>query len=124
MPQVDELFAWALSGEGRLIAAAILFIMIALIERATIVKAWINFDGWKVGADSADSWMTAARKKLLANFILALSPTAFLIANGEDWRQVLMSAVSIALMAAGVNSNLSSLLPKVMDVKAKTKSSA
>jgi hypothetical protein len=120
-PSVEELFGWALSGQGRLIAAAMLFIMIAVIERVPFVKLWLNFDGWKVAVDSADAWMTSGRKKLLANIILALGPTALLIVNGEDWKTVLMSAVSIALMAAGVNSQLSTLMPKVMDVKAKVK---
>lgn len=120
-PSAEELFGWALSGEGRLIAAAILFIMIFVIERVAFVKLWLNFDGWKAGVDNADAWMTSARKKLIANFILALSPTAFLIANGEDWKQVLMSALAIALMAAGVNSNLRSLVPALMDAKPKPK---
>lgn len=120
-PTADELFGWAMSGQGNLIAAAALFMLIALIERVPFVKPWLGVDGWKAGVDNADSWLTSKRKKLVANVVLAMGPTAMLLSSGADWHEVLWTTLTVVLMAAGVNAKLSSLFPGMMKAKPKPK---
>jgi hypothetical protein len=119
IPSAEELFGWAMSGHANLIAAAMLFWLIAVVERFPFVKPWIGVDGWKAGEDDADSWLTSKRKKMVANLVLASGPLAMLLASGADWHEVVMQTVTIALLAAGVNANLNTILPVLMNAKPK-----
>ena len=106
MAELQEILAWFMSGEGRLVAAAALFALMFLLERVPFVKDFLNYDGWKLGVDSADSWMTRSRKKLASNIILALAPTALMLTTDAPMAEVLSTGLTAALAAAGINSKL------------------
>ena len=98
MPTVSQLMEWMRSGgEGRLIAAAILYILIwALKSHIPIVNNWLQADGPK---------LTSKKKKLLANVVLAMSPVAVVLTDTSQsaWDAILI-AVGVATSAGGIQS--------------------
>ena len=94
-PTIQELFGWASSGSGRLLAAAILFALIVVVKRLPLVGDWLAVDG-------PFSWLTARRKKLAANVLLAMAPAAALLASDAPLSEVAVTAVEVVLIAAGL----------------------
>lgn len=87
MPDVTQLLQWAMSGEGRLIAAALLFIAMWAVKSLPFIKELIN----------------TPRRKQAANALMAMTPAAWLLVEGAPLVEVISTAVSIALMANGIN---------------------
>ena len=87
MPDVTQLLQWAMSGEGRLIAAAALFVSMWAVKNAPIVRDFIN----------------TPRRKQAANTLMALAPAAWLLVQGAPPVEVVSTAITIALSAKGIN---------------------
>lgn len=87
MPEVSDLLKWVMSGEGRLVAAAILFLIMWGIKRSPILKDHIN----------------TPRRKQAANLVLAMAPAVYLLAEGAAPVDVLSTALTVALSAHGIN---------------------
>lgn len=87
MPEVTQLIQWFTSGEGRLIAAALLFVAMWAVKRAPIVRDYIN----------------TPRRKQAANTLMAMAPAAWLMVEGAPPVEVISTALTIALSAKGIN---------------------
>lgn len=108
MPGIQDIFGWAMSGEGRLVAAALLFAVMFALERAPYIKGWLARDS---------GWLTAKRKKLAANILLTMGPTALLLTTDAPLREVLATALTAALSAAGINAKMNAALSKPKTTK-------
>ena len=96
MPSIQELFAWAMSGKGRLIAAALLYTAMWIVKSK--LPYWENF----LAHDSG--WLTSARKKFAAATVLSFAPVAALLGYTDaSFGQVSLEAVTILLSAMGVH---------------------
>ncbi len=99
-----ELLALASSGEGRLIAAAVLYVLFWALQKVPFVISWL-------GTDSG--WLTAKRKKLATNLLLSFAPVIPVLADSsKTLQEVGVTALTIALSAAGLNSMLKSATKK------------
>lgn len=117
---IQEILTWFTSGEHRLVAGGVLFLLMWALEKVPFVKAFLGYDGWKLGEDTADAWLTSKRKKLAANVILAMGPTAVMLTTTDAaTSEVVWTAVTAALTAAGLNAKLNAgkAPPKVTDPK-------
>ncbi len=87
MPDISQILQWAMSGEGRLIAAAMLFVAMWAIKSAPVVRDYIN----------------TPRRKQAANTLMAMGPAVWLMAQGAPPVEVVSTALTIALSANGLN---------------------
>lgn len=87
MPDLSQLLQWTQSGEGRLIAAAVLFLAMWAVKRAPMVRDYIN----------------TPRRKQAANTLMALAPAVWLMVEGAPPVEVISTALTIALSAKGIN---------------------
>ena len=116
---LQEILGWLTSGEGRLVAAALLFVAMFALERVPYVRDFINFDGWKLGEDSADAWLSSKRKKVLANVLLASAPAAYMLTTDAAIAAVMETWLTAVLASAGVNAKLNAAKKSNPDTKAK-----
>jgi hypothetical protein len=87
MPTLDQLLAWVQSGEGRLILAALLFLLMWAVKNVPYVKGLL----------------TTPRRKQAASMLLALPPAVWLLVEGAPAVEVVSSALMIVLSANGLN---------------------
>ena len=87
MPDVTQLLNWFMSGEGRLVGAAALFVTMWAVKSLPIVKDHLN----------------TPRRKQAANTLLAMGPAAWLMVEGAPPMEVLSVAITTALSAKGIN---------------------
>lgn len=103
MPSVQELFAWAMSGKGRLVAAALLYTAMWIVKSK--LPYWEDF----LAKDSG--WLTSARKKFAAATLLSFAPVAALLGYTDaSLGQVGLEAITILLSAMGVHSATKAVL--------------
>lgn len=88
MPELQELLEWALSGEGRLIAAAVLFLLMWALKHVPIVKTKL---------------LTTPRRKQAASLFMAMAPAVWLLVEGAPPVEVISTAVMVALASNGLN---------------------
>jgi len=103
MATLQDILGWFMSGEGRLVAAAILFFLIWALKKLPWVGPWLDEDS---GA------FTSKRKKMAANIVLALAPTALMLTTDASWVDVITTGVTAALTASGLQGKLRALKPK------------
>ncbi len=105
MPTVQQLMEWMRSGEGRLIAAGVLYILMWLLKaHVPVVDKWL---------DTSSGKLTTKRKKLLANVVLAMTPVAVVLTDPEQSiGEALTVAVQVALSAGGIQGFGKALLHK------------
>ena len=87
MPELTQLIEWFMSGEGRLIAAALLFVAMWAVKHAPVVRDYIN----------------TPRRKQAANTLMAMTPAVWLMVQGVPPLEVVSTAITIALSAKGIN---------------------
>ena len=87
MPDITQILNWFMSGEGRLIAAALLFVAMWAVKHAPIVRDYIN----------------TPRRKQAANTLMAMTPAAWLMVQGAPPLEVITTAGTIACSAMGIN---------------------
>lgn len=87
MPELTQLLQWAQSGEGRLIAAAVLFALMWAVKSVPLIRDHVN----------------TPRRKQAANALIALTPAVYLMVEGAPPVEVLSTAITIALTANGIN---------------------
>ncbi len=87
MPELSQLLQWAMSGEGRLIAAAVLFLAMWAVKSIPVVRDFVN----------------TPRRKQAANALMAMAPAGFLLVQGAPLLEVITTAVSISLSSMGLN---------------------
>jgi len=87
MPELSTLITWIQSGEGRLIAAAVLFVVMWAVKSLPIVREHIN----------------TPRRKQAAAALLALAPAVWLMVEGAPPLEVVSTALGIVLAANGIN---------------------
>ena len=92
-----------MSANGRLVAAAALFIIMWVLQAVPPVKVWLNVDSGK---------LTSGRKKAIANVLLAMTPAALALSQGKPAAEVLAVAVGAATSASGIQSLGKSALGK------------
>lgn len=104
MPTVQQLMEWMRSGEGRLIAAAVLYILMWLLKaHVPIVEKWLQTDGK----------LNSKRKKALANVVLAMTPVAVVLTDtSQSVTEAFWLAVGTATSAGGIHSFGKALLHK------------
>lgn len=102
MVALQEILGWFMSGEGRLVAAAILFLLMWALKKLPGVGPWLDKDGK----------LTSKQKKTLANVVLALAPTALMLTTDAAMIDVITTGVTAALSAAGLQGNLRAVKPK------------
>lgn len=108
MASLQEISGYFVSGQGRLIAAAILFVLMWGLKNVPLIGRWLK---------SNTGWLTAARKKTVANVVLAMAPAAVMLADPTtSINDVLWEAVLIAFAAAGIHGKLRAFVPKKDDV--------
>ena len=96
MPKLNELISWFMSGNGRLVAGAALFVTMWAVKSLPRVKEWI-------GEDSGS--FTSGRKKALANLLLAMAPVAVALVDGSmPLPDVVATAATAVATAAGIHS--------------------
>jgi hypothetical protein len=95
---------WMRSGEGRLIAAAVLYILMWLLKaHVPIVEKWLQTDGK----------LNSKRKKALANVVLAMAPVAVVLTDtSQSVTEAFWLAVGTATSAGGIHSFGKALLHK------------
>lgn len=103
MELTEILAMFSRDGGARMWAAALLFLFMFVAERVPLVGAWLSQDG-------PSPWLTAKRKKLATNVLLALAPAATLLASGAPLLDVLATAVTASLVASGINGTLNAAL--------------
>jgi len=115
MKSAQELLSYFMSGEGRLIAAGVLFVCIWILKNHfPVVNKWLGKDSGK--------YLSSKRKKLLSNIIMAMGPVAFMLTDSSaDMREVGFAAVNIILMAMGVQGGLKALREKPAETIEKIK---
>ena len=106
MATLQDILGYFMSGEGRLIAAAILFLLMWVLKKVPVIGPWLDKDSGK---------LTSKRKKMLANIVLAMGPTAFMLTTDAALSQVLTTGASAALIAAGFQSNQKAALAPPAD---------
>lgn len=84
-----------MSANGRLVAAALLFVIMWAIQSVPPVKAWLDVDSGK---------LTSGRKKAIANVLLAMTPAALALSQGKPAAEVLAVAIGAATSASGIHS--------------------
>lgn len=96
MPTVQQLMEWMRSGEGRLIAAAVLYILMWLLKaHVPIVEKWLQTDGK----------LNSKQKKALANVVLAMSPVAVVLTDtSQSVTEAFWMAIGTATSAGGIQS--------------------
>jgi hypothetical protein len=110
MATLQDIFGYFTSGQGRLIAAGILFALIFALERVPWIKTWLNKDSGK--------WLSSARKKLAANVLLAMGPTALMLTDpNASANDILLTTITAITSAAGVNSIVDAAKKKPTSVK-------
>jgi hypothetical protein len=109
MDELTAILAKFNDANARIWAAAALYLTLFAIERVPKVGAWLSSDG-------PFSWLTAKRKKLAANVMLALTPAIVLLEGGAPLGDVLLTALVASLGATGINA-----LPKALGTKAAAK---
>lgn len=93
MATIEQVLGWFMSGEGRLIAAAMLFVCVWAMKHLPWIGPWIAADSGR---------LTSKRKKVVANVLGAMAPVAFMLTTDAPTQEVITAAVEIALIAAGV----------------------
>jgi len=85
-----------MSGNGRLVAGAMLFLAIWALKSLPRLKDWL--------AKDSGSW-TSGRKQALANLLLAMAPVALALTDGsKPLSDVLTTALTAMATAAGIHS--------------------
>ena len=92
-----------MSSNGRLVAAAMLFIIMWALQSVPPIKAWLEVDSGK---------MTSGRKKAAATVLLAMTPAALALSQGKPAAEVLAVAIGAATSASGIHSLGKSALGK------------
>lgn len=87
MPSLTQLLQWTMSGQGRLVAAAVLFGAMWAVKSLPFIKKHLS----------------TPRRKQAANALMAMAPAAWLIVEGAAPVEVLSTALTIALSANGLN---------------------
>jgi len=87
MPSLDQFVAWFSSGEGRLILAAGLFLLMWAVKNIPYVKGLL----------------TTPRRKQAASVLLALGPAVWLIVQGAPAVEIVSTALGIVFAANGLN---------------------
>ena len=96
MPNLQDIIGWFMSGNGRLIAGATLFLTIWAMKSLPKLKDWL--------AKDSDA-LTSGRKKALANLILAMAPVALALTDGtKPLDDVIATAMTAIATAAGIHS--------------------
>lgn len=88
MPTTHQIIEWIQSGHGRLIAAAVIFVLMWAIKCLPWVRAKL---------------LTTPRRKQIASWFLMLPPAVWMIVQGAPWVDVVAAAVGIVLAANGIN---------------------
>lgn len=89
MPTVHEIIVWTTSGNGRLIAAALLFILMYAVK----LVPWVQ-----------ENILTTPRRKQLATAFLALVPAVWMLADQTvPWVTTLTTAIEAFLGAMGIH---------------------
>ncbi len=102
MATLQEILGWFMSGSGRVVAGALLFLVMWGVKSLPIVKVWLKKDS---------GWLTSKRKKLATNTLLAMGPTALALTNeSTPPREVLTTALEAALVAMGLQGGLKAAL--------------
>lgn len=87
MPTIDQLLEWFSSGEGRLILAALLFLLMWAVKNVPYVKGLL----------------TTPRRKQAASVLLAMPPAVWLLVQGAPPIEIVSSALMIVFAANGLN---------------------
>ena len=112
MATIQQIIEWLGSGNARLIAAGVLFLIILGLKRFPVVGAWLNRDSVLTVGKRKFS-LTAKRKKLAANMLLALAPAVVMLSQLDvPIGEVLDEALLIMLAAAGIQGKLRAIKPK------------
>lgn len=101
---ITDILALFTEGSWKAAAAGALFVVFFVLERFPLVGEWLSKDtlpprGWPDWI----VWFTGARKKAIANVVLAWTPAAYLLASGAPWEQVVTTALVASFGAAGLN---------------------
>lgn len=87
MPDLNTMLQWFQSGEGRLVAAALLFVLMWAVKNVPYVKGLLN----------------TPRRKQAATVLLSLPPAVWLMVEGAPPVEVISTALGIALASNGLN---------------------
>ena len=88
MEDVTQALNWMLSGDGRLIAAAVLTLVMFGIKSVPWVEANV---------------LTTPRRRLLATGLLALAPVVPMLATGAPLKDAILTGVTAFLAAIGLH---------------------
>jgi len=88
MPTTLQVIEWIQSGNGRLVVAAVLFVLMWAIKSLP----WVR-----------DKILTTPRRKQIAAWLLMMPPAVWMIVEGAPWAEVVAAAVGIILAANGIN---------------------
>ena len=103
MPDLKTIIEWFMTGNGRLVAGASLFLLMWMIKSVPKVKEWLEKDSGKLTSD---------RKKALANVILAMAPVAVALTQDKPLLDAVATAIAAATSASGIHSLGKSALGK------------
>jgi hypothetical protein len=103
MPSTLQIIEWTMSGNGRLAAAGLLFVVMWALQSVPAVKAWLSVDSGK---------LTSGRKEAIATVVLAMAPAALALSQGKPAAEVLAVAIGAATGASGIGSLGKSALGK------------
>jgi hypothetical protein len=87
MFDITQLLNWFMSGEGRLVAAALLFTLMWAVKSLSALEPYLN----------------TPRSKQAVNLLLAMTPAVWLMVEGASPVEVSATAIGIALSAHGIN---------------------
>jgi hypothetical protein len=109
VPAISQMMEWMRSGQGRLIAAAVLYILVWLLKaHVPMVEKWLQANGR----------LTSKHKKLLANVLLAMTPVAVVLTDAtQPLGEAVVVAVQVALTAGGMQGFGKAMFPKAMATK-------